>query len=106
MLDDIHRAFWVALRNSWAGWANRLIIVDPDTVVRWNRQRFRRHWTRISQRRGPGRPRTDQEIRELIRLMARDGWGAPQVHGELILATLPGAGRWREQAIVGQWRDR
>ena len=57
VLDDVDRAFWVALRTSWSGWANRLIIVDPDTVARWNRDRFRRYWAKISRDRRPGRPR-------------------------------------------------
>ena len=83
-LDDVDRAFWVALRASWPGWASRLIIVDSDTVARWSRERFRRHWAKISQRRGAGRPRVDREIRELVRLMAQDGWGAPRIHGELL----------------------
>lgn len=72
-LDDVDRAFWVALRACWPSWASRLIIVDPDTVTRWNRERFRRHWARLSRRRRPGRPRIDREIRDLIHLLARDG---------------------------------
>ena len=82
-LDDVDRAFWVALRHSWSGWTNRLLIVNPDTVTRWHRDRFRRSWARISQRRQPGRPRVDVKIRRLIRRMARDGWGAPRIHAEL-----------------------
>ena len=77
-LGDVDRAFWVALRQSWSGWASRLLIVNADTVARWHRDRFRRYWARISQRRHPGRPRVDAEIRRLIRLMAQDGWGAPR----------------------------
>ena len=44
-----------------------------------------RYWTWLSRRRaGPGRPRVDREIRELIRRMALENdWGAPRIHGEL-----------------------
>ena len=85
ILDDVDRAFWVALRASWPGWASRLVIVSPDTVAKWHRVRFRRYWAKISQeKKGPGRPRTDAEMRRLIRTMAREGWGAPRVHGELV----------------------
>ena len=85
VLDDLDRAFWVALRAAWPGWASRLVIVNPDTVARWQRDRFRRHWAKISrQKQGPGRPRVDAEIWRLIRTMARDGWGAPRIHGELL----------------------
>jgi transposase InsO family protein len=82
-LGDTDRAFWVALREAWPGWASRLVLVKADTVARWNRDRFRRYWANISQRRHPGRPRVDAEIRQLIRTMAQDGWGAPRIHAEL-----------------------
>ena len=48
VLDDVDRAFWVALRAAWPGWAGRLVIVNPDTVAKWHRDRYRRHWTKIS----------------------------------------------------------
>ena len=84
-LRDADRAFWIALRKSWSGWANRLVIVKPETVVDWQGRRFRRFWTRISKRRGrPGRPRVDAEIRELIGQMVRENhWGAPRILSEL-----------------------
>ena len=82
-LRDTDRAFWVALREAWPGWASRLVLVKADTVARWNRDRFQRCWAKISQRRQPGRPRLDAEIRQLIRMMAQDGWGAPRIHAEL-----------------------
>jgi transposase InsO family protein len=85
VLDDLDRAFWVALRASWPGWATRLVVVNPDTVARWHRDRFRRYWAKLSQqKKRPGRPRIDSEIRRLIRTMAGDGWGAPRIHGELM----------------------
>jgi len=39
-LHDGHRTFWVALHSAWSGWRRLLVIVDPDTVVRWHRRRF------------------------------------------------------------------
>jgi hypothetical protein len=39
-LEDVDRAFWVALRKSWPAWASRLVIVKADTVAEWNRARF------------------------------------------------------------------
>ncbi len=57
VLDDVDRAFWVALRDAWPGWVSRLAIVNPDTVAKWNRDRFQRYWAKLSQeKRGPGRP--------------------------------------------------
>ena len=82
-LEDVDRAFWVALRESWPAWASRLVIVKADTVAEWNRARFRRYRTRISSTRYPGRPRLDVEIRRLVRTMSQDGRGAPRIHAEL-----------------------
>ena len=84
-LDYVDRAFWVAMRRAWSGWAERLVIVKPETVVKWHRERFRRYWTELSRhKRGPGRPRVDREIRGLIHRMALENdWGAPRIHGEL-----------------------
>ena len=42
-LDDVDRAFWVALRESWPDWSSRLFIVQPDTVAKWHRGQYRRH---------------------------------------------------------------
>ncbi len=85
-LNDVDRGVLVAFRKSWAGWATRLSIVTPQTVVKWHRRRFRRYWTRLShENRRPGRPRSSAELRKLIRTMALDnGWGAPRIHGELL----------------------
>lgn len=81
-LTPMDRAFWVALQQTWKHWDNTLIIVQHDTVVRWHRRGFRAYRLHKSKPRGPGRPRADQEIRELIRTIALDnvGWGAPKVH--------------------------
>ncbi len=69
-LHDADRAFWVALRKAWSKWTSRLVVVKPETVVDWQRRRFGRYWTRISQRRRcPGRPSLDADIRGLIRQM-------------------------------------
>jgi hypothetical protein len=59
-LPRADRLFWVALARVWAGWRRPLVIVSPDTVLRWQRRRFREHWSRLS---GPpigGRPRNDR----------------------------------------------
>ena len=72
-LDDVDRGVLVAFRKSWAGWATRLSIVTPQTVVKWHRRRFRRYWTRLShENRRAGRPRLSAELRKLIRTMALD----------------------------------
>jgi hypothetical protein len=37
-LTPLDRAFWVALSRFWRGWKEALVIVKPDTVVRWHRK--------------------------------------------------------------------
>lgn len=61
------------------------MIVQPETVVRWHREGFRRYWAKKSRCR-LGRPRVAPEIRSLIRRMATANplWGAPRIHGELL----------------------
>jgi putative transposase len=84
-LRSTDRLFWVLLARAWQDWRSALIIVQPDTVVRWHRQWLRRRWTRLSQRRRPGRPSTSSSIRALVSTMttANPLWGAPRIHGEL-----------------------
>ena len=79
------RLFWVALARSWRNWRTALIVVQPDTVIRWHRDWLRRRWTRRSRQRADGRPPIDQQIRALVREMATANplWGAPRIHGEL-----------------------
>jgi putative transposase len=63
-----------------------LEFVQPETVVSWQRRRFKRYWRSLSQPNGPGRPRMYLEIRNLVRTMAVANpiWGAPRIRGELL----------------------
>jgi putative transposase len=79
------RLFWVWLARVWAGWRRSLVIVTPETVLRWQRRRFREHWTSLSGRPSAGRPPVSRQIRALVVRMAHANplWGAPRIHGEL-----------------------
>jgi putative transposase len=85
-LNNRDRAFWVILSQIWSEWRRPLLMVRPDTVIRWHRAGFRLYWRLKSQRRHCGRPRLTLEERELIRRFARENplWGAPRIHGELL----------------------
>src|SRR6058998_625996 len=80
------RFFWVGLARVWAGWRQPLVIVTPDTVLRWQRHRFREDWTRLSGRPAVGRPPVNAQIKALVTQMAVANplWGAPRIHGELL----------------------
>src|SRR6266567_3517828 len=78
--------FWVMLRRLWPGWKRALILVQPETVVRWHRAGFRLYWAWISRRRvHAGRRCVSKELREFIFRMVAENptWGAPRIHGEL-----------------------
>jgi putative transposase len=53
-LTTFDRLFWVGLSRVWRGWRGPLQYVQPDTVIRWQRQRFRRFWARLSGRSAVG----------------------------------------------------
>lgn len=87
VLTTLDRLFWVGVSRFWRGWRGPLFYVQPDTVVRWQRELFRKFWARLSRvdRRRRGRPATAAEIRRLIEWMvaANPLWRAPRIHGEL-----------------------
>ncbi len=87
-LTVFDKLFWVWARRFWSGWSQALIVVTPETVVRWHRTGFRLYWKLISKVRRPvGRRQTPKEVRELIfRMVAENStWGAPRIHGELLM---------------------
>ena len=81
--DD--RILWSMLARIWSDWKNALVFVKPETIIRWQRKRFKEHWTKLSKRGKPGRQRTPEEVQELIRTMSRMNptWGSPHIVGEL-----------------------
>src|SRR5436309_3264706 len=85
-LRTADRFFWVGLARVWAGWRQPLVIVTPDTVLRWQRHRFREYWTKLSGRPAVGRPPVNAQIKALVTQMAAANplWGAPRIHGELL----------------------
>jgi putative transposase len=87
-LSLIDRVFWISARRFWSGWKERLIIVTPETVTRWHRAGFQMYWRWISRVRRPvGRKRIPRQVRDLIFRMVAENqtWGAPRIHGELLM---------------------
>ena len=61
-------------------------LMRPETVIRWHRRGFGCYW-RWKCCPHAGRPPIDSENRDLIRRMsmANPLWGAPRIHGELLM---------------------
>jgi transposase InsO family protein len=85
-LHNVDRLVLVWLYRLFPSLLDAIIIVKPETVIRWHRRGFRAYWRWKSWRRG-GRPRIDRDVRDLIRRMSRENptWGAPRIHGELLM---------------------
>jgi len=85
-LWNIDRLLLVWLYRLYPSLLDAIIIVQPETVIRWHRRGFRAYWRWKSRQLG-SRPMTDSGIRALIRRMSRENplWGAPRIHGELLM---------------------
>jgi hypothetical protein len=87
-LRILDKVFWVMARRFWSGWKQELIVVTPDTVVRWHRAGFRVYWRLISKVRRPiGRRQIPKEVKDLIFRMVAENptLGVPRIHGELLM---------------------
>src|SRR5256886_1191969 len=79
------RLFFIQLYRWFPSVLRAMIIIRPETVVRWHRAGSRRYW-RWKSRSAGGRPQIPAELRALIWRMSVDNWlwGAPHIHGELL----------------------
>jgi len=81
-LWNIDHLVMVWLYRLYPSLLDAIIIVQPETVIRWHRRGFRAYWHWKSRHLG-GRPRIDSEIRALIRRMNRENplWGGASSEG-------------------------
>ncbi len=96
------RLFWIVARRLCTDWRRHLVLVQPETVLRWHRQSRRLFWWWRS-RRPTGRPRLPPKVRELPHRLSEENrlWGTERIRGELLkLGIVVGNGsirrsRWR-----------
>ena len=80
---DLRQVVLVALRRAWSGWKRSLILVMPETVVRWHRAGFRLYWSWIWRaRKAVGRKPISREVRDLI-----SAWSLRTRRGEHLAST-------------------
>jgi hypothetical protein len=84
-LTSVDRLFFVQLYRWFPSILKTMTIIQPETLLRWHREGFRRYW-RWKSRNCGGRPPISAELRALIRRMSLENmlWGAPHIHGELL----------------------
>ena len=78
------RFFFLIMKNILLRWKENLLIIRPETVIRWPRKRFS-EYLRKKSRNDAGRPRVPIEQINLIRRIANENpmWGVPRIHGEI-----------------------
>ena len=79
------RVLLVLLARLVRTWRHTLLIIQPETLLRWHRELFRLYWKRKSKA-SSHQPKVASETIALIRQMAKDNrlWGAERIRGELL----------------------
>ncbi len=79
------RILLLLLARSVRAWKQTLLIIQPETLLRWHRELFRLYWKRRSKA-SSYKPRVAVETIAFIREMARENrlWGAERIRGELL----------------------
>jgi putative transposase len=74
----------LALLSRYFDWRDALVVVRPETLIRWHRAGWKLFW-RLKSR--PGRPAIPLELRKLIRRMAdqNPSWGQERIANELLV---------------------
>jgi hypothetical protein len=73
------------MKTIFNSWKESLIIIKPETIIRWHRKKFYQHLIK-KRKLDAGRPRASKEVIELIKQIANDNpmWGIPRIHGEML----------------------
>jgi putative transposase len=73
------------LASHFRAWKQALLILKPDTLLRWHHQGFRLFW-RLKCRTRRGRPPLSKDLVILIQQMASENpcWGAERIRGEML----------------------
>jgi transposase InsO family protein len=81
----LDRLLLVLLARRVRAWRQALLIVQPDTLLRWHRAGFRLLWRCKARARRRTR-RLDPDVVALIQQLARENrlWGAERIRGELL----------------------
>ena len=81
-LKNRDRMIFIALSRIWNDWKSMIVIVKPETVLRWHRKGFKMYWRWKSR---TGRPTINWELIKLIRQFHKENplWSPQRIQGEL-----------------------
>jgi putative transposase len=81
---DLVTRISLTLLSRFFDWRNAVVIVRPETMIRWHRAGWKLFW-RLKSR--PGRPPIPKQLQALIRRMANENpsWGQERIANELLL---------------------
>ncbi|MGO9834333.1 MAG: integrase core domain-containing protein, partial [Polyangiaceae bacterium] len=99
------RGLLVLLASVHRQWRHALLLVKPETLLRWHREGFRLFWRQKSRSRWPGEPRVARDVVALIHRMATENrlWGAERIRGELLKLGVGVAKRTVQRYMRGAW---
>src|SRR4051812_9592442 len=86
IFTSLDRFLLVVLVSKLKNWKQALLILKPDTLLRWHRQGFRLFWKVKSKSNINCQPKISQETIDIIKEMAARNplWGAERIRGELL----------------------
>ncbi|MDP9314741.1 MAG: integrase, partial [Chloroflexota bacterium] len=81
----VDRGRFVLIASRLPRWRSAVLIVKPETLLRWHRQGFQLFWKRKSHTRS-SEPKIPEETIALIKEMAAKNrlWGADRIQGKLL----------------------
>jgi putative transposase len=84
-LTATDRGLLVALASRVRGWKSTLLIMKPDTLLKWHQHGFKLFW-RLKSKGEARKPRISEETISLIKQMTVENrrWGAKRIRGELL----------------------
>jgi len=72
-LKERDRILWMFFSRIWSDWKEHLLIVKPETIIKWNQRRFRDYWRKLSKpKKKVGRPPITREHIDYIRRISSD----------------------------------
>jgi hypothetical protein len=86
-IQDSDRVFWILMHRLLSDWKSCMLIVKPETLIRWHRKGAAYYWARTSRTAKRGAPAIGWKLVRLIQRLSIENvtWGAPRIRDELVM---------------------